>query len=209
LSPRKKIAAWDVARAVFAVHPEYGGGLAKSAMLAQGPASATLRTPNEWLDVVNGVVTVGEIHGRLLVLSLCRVDTQLADYLDGLGVRQAIEKEIREPLSEVFRPSNQLLDRAPVQLDSPAERDALGRRGFARALALRIDRIWNEYNNRAHAKGSFMVHLHGPWGSGKSSILRLLRSELQERSDVRSRWIVVEFNAWQNQRLDPPWWPYS
>jgi hypothetical protein len=67
-----------------------------------------------------------------------------------------------------------------------------------------------------------MLHLHGPWGSGKTTLLKLLRKELTadgaeppgaaaSRSSVEAghmsrHWIVVEFNAWRHQRLDPPWW---
>jgi hypothetical protein len=52
-----------------------------------------------------------------------------------------------------------------------------------------------------------MLHLHGPWGSGKSSILNFLRDELQgEQRRPEERWVVVEFNAWRHQRIRPPWW---
>jgi hypothetical protein len=46
-----------------------------------------------------------------------------------------------------------------------------------------------------------MVNIHGLWGSGKSTIIRGLREELH-----KERWIVVNFNAWQHQRLGSPWW---
>jgi hypothetical protein len=40
----------------------------------------------------------------------------------------------------------------------------------------------------------------------------MLRGELRPKRratapTVASPWVVVDFNAWQNQRLDPPWWP--
>jgi hypothetical protein len=40
-------------------------------------------------------------------------------------------------------------------------------------------------------------------------LLNLLRQHLQpgKKNDQTSRWIVVDFNAWQNQRINPPWWP--
>ena len=113
-------------------------------------------------------------------------------------------------------------DPTPLHLDTPATVDHLNRRGFARALAVRLDRIWGEMNPPVEAKarrhaprGSFVLHLHGEWGSGKSSLLEMLRAELAPE-DSRDRegepivakpWAVIDFNAWQNQRLDPPWWP--
>lgn len=111
-------------------------------------------------------------------------------------------------------------ERVSAHTDEPATADQLGRRSFAQVLALRIEqaRMANaqrkakeEQDHKARGRGrtqrandaAFIVHLHGPWGSGKSSVLNFLRVELEERT---SRWVVVEFNAWRDQRLQPPWW---
>jgi hypothetical protein len=48
-----------------------------------------------------------------------------------------------------------------------------------------------------------MVHQHGPWGSGKSSLVRFLEDTLKAQDPP---WLVVEFNAWRNARVKPPWW---
>lgn len=48
-----------------------------------------------------------------------------------------------------------------------------------------------------------MVHLHGPWGAGKSSLVRFLADALNRESP---HWLVVDFNAWRNARVKPPWW---
>ncbi len=85
----------------------------------------------------------------------------------------------------------------PTHLDNPAFVDQLGRRPFAKVVATRIQEV------RRH--GSFMVHLHGRWGAGKTSVLNFLRDELTSGRQG-DRWIVVDFNAWRNQRLSPPWW---
>ena len=88
-----------------------------------------------------------------------------------------------------------------TQLDDPALVDRLGRKGFARVLATRIREARaaprEDPDNRA-----FMVHLHGPWGSGKSSVLNFLKGELKSEDP----WLIVGFNAWKHQRLRPPWW---
>lgn len=83
--------------------------------------------------------------------------------------------------------------------DEPAKVDQLGRNAFARVLAERLTHAC-EPSGRC---GALMAHLHGPWGYGKSSVLNLLREELEHR-DVP--WLVVDFNAWKHQRLRPPWW---
>jgi hypothetical protein len=120
-----------------------------------------------------------------------------------------------------------------TQCDQPAREDQLNRRFFAIALA---DRLRSAYADQRVAaarlragrrakprwwqaeplpddSGSFMAHIHGPWGYGKSSVLNFLRAELEregpaERDDggANRPWLVVEFNAWKNQRVRPPWW---
>ncbi len=82
--------------------------------------------------------------------------------------------------------------------DDPTQQDLLSRATLAEVLARRIEKM-REQNRDA----SFLINLDGPWGSGKSSFLRLLKSELQRKKPT---WLVVEFNAWQNQRIPSPWW---
>jgi len=98
----------------------------------------------------------------------------------------------------------------PMQTDGPARIDQLQRRGFARVLAARLRYM------RATDTGCFLVHLGGKWGSGKSSLLHFIGEELKVGRQLPlfggrtprhdTRWIVVDFNAWQHQRIVPPWW---
>jgi hypothetical protein len=123
-----------------------------------------------------------------------------------------------------------LLEAAPTHTDRPAMRDRLGRQKLAEVLAERIRRVRNESTEipvrtrrerraklhrdarAARQTGSFLLHIHAPWGAGKSSLLNFLGEQLRNRSgrwskDPRlSQWIVVEFSAWEHQRLAPPWW---
>jgi hypothetical protein len=97
-------------------------------------------------------------------------------------------------------------DRYRTQADDPAMVDALERGPFAAVLATRIVEIRNsERTDDPDGDRAFMVHLHGPWGSGKTSILNLLRGELQKPEQKRPA-LVVAFNAWKQQRMRPPWW---
>ena len=88
--------------------------------------------------------------------------------------------------------------------DNPALVDELGRRPFAEILAARIEEV---HRSSAQA-GAFMVNLHGPWGAGKTSVMNFLKANLQdeEKRAPKDLWVVVEFNAWRHQRLQPPWW---
>ncbi len=92
----------------------------------------------------------------------------------------------------------------PTHTDQPATIDLLQRRPFAQALARRIQTL------RTQAEGKpipFFINLHGPWGSGKSTILNFLKDEFLERNENnKPQSIVIDFNAWQQQKLGVPWW---
>ena len=100
--------------------------------------------------------------------------------------------------------------KVPMHMDRPAREDRLGRRAFAVALAKRFRRIVPEPESEApavrHFDSAFMVHLHAPWGAGKTSVLHLIAAELTDPSRSVPPWVIVNFNAWQHQRIDPPWW---
>lgn len=66
------------------------------------------------------------------------------------------------------------------------------------------DREVSQSRSNDTPPGSFFLHIHGPWGTGKSTVLRYLRDELTDHRD--DSWVVVEFNAWRYQRMKPPWW---
>jgi KAP-like P-loop domain-containing protein/ClpA/ClpB-like protein len=170
--------------------------------------------------------------------------------------RDRIRNQVIKLLSEPRRPKeasqpdpdlDESVEAIPTHPDRPAERDELGRALLAGVLGERIRRArgentetpaksirdrWNKRRRDAAAAreiGSFMVHIHAPWGAGKSSLLNFLADDLRNRSRYYhdgwiskaygfllrprrcansnlSRWIVVEFSAWEHQRLVAPWW---
>lgn len=99
--------------------------------------------------------------------------------------------------------------------DSPTFTDKLGRESFAKKIADMLNFIWME---RKFPFGDvttpIMLHLHGPWGSGKSSLINFIRNKLEYpipeivegKIKIINSWKVIEFNAWRNQHVDPPWW---
>ena len=43
--------------------------------------------------------------------------------------------------------------------------------------------------------------MDGPWGSGKSTLLQFIGKDLTTQG-----WLVVNFDAWRQSRVGPPWW---
>ncbi len=87
--------------------------------------------------------------------------------------------------------------------DEPTARDRLGRRPFAQALAERMDEVV-----KLEGHDGFAVHLHAPWGAGKTSVLLMMEELMTFPKRAKGEgWAVVHFNAWTNQRRRPPWWP--
>lgn len=118
----------------------------------------------------------------------------------------ATETDRKAVSDEEASPDPAIQDHYRTQADDPAMVDALERGPFAAVLAARIVEIRrSERNDDPEGDRAFMVHLHGPWGSGKSSILNLLRRELERPKEGKPS-LVIMFNAWKQQRMRPPWW---
>jgi predicted KAP-like P-loop ATPase len=89
------------------------------------------------------------------------------------------------PSAKPSQPAGTLHADAPITSE---EEDRLGRAPFARRLARQLE--------LAPADG-FVAALTGPWGSGKTSVLRLVADALAERAEGESHDVViVEFNPW-------------
>jgi len=114
----------------------------------------------------------------------------------------------------------------PTHSDAPAIKDKLDRLPFAEVIAKRIDSMWSDMNQENTGNGDsknsnrdkFVVHIHGPWGSGKTSILNMIGDTLkngktiygvlkdgQIKRNLNNHWVVIKFNAWEHQRIKPPW----
>ncbi|WP_084580183.1 P-loop NTPase fold protein [Kutzneria sp. 744] len=79
--------------------------------------------------------------------------------------------------------------------DAPACKDRLDRDLLAEDLAKRLRQAQDR-----RPEVSFLLHLDGPWGAGKTSLLNLIEHELAASA------LVVTFNAWRYARVEPPWW---
>jgi hypothetical protein len=211
------VSAAVVARAILERHPEYAKGALGLDALPEAEPDTDRRPVDAWLAAVQELYspeTAPELHGRLVVIGLGLLSPSLCEQLRQKGFWDAVIGELREPLESLLSEQGRALfeppDAVPMHPDHPLdqlEQDRLGRTAFARFLARRISAV-------SQQEGSYAVHLYGPWGAGKSTVLRFLAQALNEGNGGASgpgtpkpgQWLVVEFNAWRHQHLHPPWW---
>jgi KAP family P-loop domain len=226
------VSATELVAAVFALHPEYAGGRAGQleSKLVRGERA---RTADEWLADVRRIFdpsSVGMLHGRVVILGLALLEPALRSQLEGAGAFVGIAKELNTPLESILTPEGRELlagtpsaaptpspqsgpeETVPTYTDNPATVDALNREGLARVLARRIREMRametaeaTRVKDAEFPRGrAFLVHLDGRWGAGKTSMLNFVAAHLAKPDP--QPWIVVTFNAWQHQRIMPPWW---
>lgn len=213
------VTTWAVAASLIEVHTDYASGVQRDFDLTTAPDDAETRGADEWVDEVRTLYVAqgeGQLDGRKVLFGVALLDRDLRRALGNPFV-DALAREIENLPAQLSGRGKALHvpDAVPTLSDQPAEIDLLGRKAFAEAL---VSRIRDERARSVAAKNlrrrhadlgedpdpdSFMLHLEGPWGSGKSSLLGFMRESLREGDEP---WIVVEFNAWQHQRVGEPLW---
>lgn len=203
------VSAVTIVSALLDAHPEYGNRTGGRLALADAPPDAPRDTAEEWLVRVRTLFRMDAapvLHGRLVIRGLTLLEPELTKQLLDHGFLAALEDELKPPLAAVLSPEGRRRwepDQVPAQADRPAQEDRLGRTDFAASLAVMIEEERRPAQEGKRDPESFLVHLHGPWGSGKTSLLGFLADALR---DSDSRWVIVQFNAWQQERLSTPWW---
>lgn len=91
----------------------------------------------------------------------------------------------------------------PILQDGPTRVDALGRRILAEDLDQRLSNMLRDQQLPV------AVHLQGPWGSGKSSLVEMLEQSSLERywkGLHQAPWSIVHYDAWREAAVGPVWW---
>jgi energy-coupling factor transporter ATP-binding protein EcfA2 len=237
LSDSTSISAAAFAKVLFEIHGEYAGSRSSLLKLEE---TERKRSFQEWIEEVQKLFDASRIqeysnetappvmHGRMTIVGLCLLDNNLRSQLERDNVFSILVGEIKEPLKDILTKSGGVLyyqasESVPNQSDEPLKQideDMLGRAAFARFLAKRI-------STTDDSEGAYSIHLCGPWGAGKTTVLNFLEAVLeknstdkpdteseketigkieQKKDNNRTKWIVVKFNAWQNQHINQPWW---
>jgi hypothetical protein len=124
--------------------------------------------------------------------------TNLRDRLLGANVQSTLRAEAgsnattySDPGSAEPSTSQNVLPN--IRSDEPietTEADVLGRQHLASAVAKTILDL--------NARNGAVVAIIGPWGSGKTSLIRLTQREIERTSDI----LFLEFNPWMFSRAD-------
>jgi KAP family P-loop domain len=188
-------------------HGAYGAQHGPSIEVGEPETGTARRSIDDLIAAVRALFLPqepGKLDGRKVVFGLALLDPTLRRSLEEGGFLDALGKEIDLHANLSGRGKALYLpDAVPTLSDQPSTVDRLGRRAFADALGSRLHDEYQRSRREFGRAESFMLHLEGPWGSGKTSLLNFLRDDLRRR---KPRWLVVEFNAWQHQRAGAPWW---
>jgi hypothetical protein len=205
----ENVDAYSLAQYLMGDNPEWARGRASQFVL-QLPLNPRTRPREDWVaDVRTLYVPEREVDDRMTLVGLALLERGLRGQLEADGFLNAIEAEITgfDRVLSGRGKSLHMPDAVPTLSDQPSDVDNLGRKAFAEALG---SRLIDEHRRSAQAKAayslrpeadSFVLHLEGPWGSGKTSLLRFLCGYLTSHG-----WLIVQFNAWQHQRVGAPWW---
>jgi len=215
------VTAAKLASDILVSHAHYGSNRGRefgTALIVDSGAShdAENKPASEWVEEVSALYKPNvRINGRYVVVGLALLDStvraklRMAGFLaelsrekgDGPSAAESLDTKSKAALEDMLAGA---LASGSVETfsDSPAAADQLGRRAFADVLAARIRRV---RANETHAP--IVIHLDGPWGSGKSTVLNFLADSLTASASPHDKsWVILRYNAWQQQRTDPPWW---
>jgi hypothetical protein len=100
-----EIPAAGIVRAILQRHPEYASGTAREVASGPLPESEKQQSAVQWLDDVRSMFDpelVDQLHGRLAILGLCRLDQNLGEHLRSFTAE--LEKELIEDFASLLLP---------------------------------------------------------------------------------------------------------
>ena len=120
--------------------------------------------------------------------------TSDASPTDQVADEQTAETEVAvAPIRNSPERDVRLLSDQPI---GDRERDILNLMAYAAALeSLLVGGL---------AEPPFTIAVSGPWGSGKSSLARLMQQRLRDNSRPGAKLVVASFNAWDHSTVESP-----
>jgi KAP family P-loop domain/LGFP repeat len=167
--------AAEIVRNLLKDHSDYGDNAAAETAPKVQDTGVT-KSAREWAQQAAEMLkpTATELHGRVLILALCRLVPGLAAQLTSLGFLQRLEAELTESIDALLRPGTSLkLLRAGYLSDAVRgdDLDCLDIMPDVQALAAVMA--------SRDVSPPLSVGLFGDWGTGKSFFMDKLRQEVE------------------------------
>ena len=106
LSKKRQVSSWDIVKSLLNRHSEYGRNTARKIAEGEGPKSLKQQSVKHWIELIKELldpIMISDLHGRLVILSLCRLDEKLANYLRSAGFLAAIDEELHEDFASLLK----------------------------------------------------------------------------------------------------------
>ncbi len=88
--------------------------------------------------------------------------------------------------------TNNKLDTQDIPIIS-SEEDKLDRSKIVNSIIYAID-----YPDSIDRKHSLAIGIEGPWGSGKTSIINLVKNQIESDKDHKDKYAILDFNPWMH-----------
>jgi predicted KAP-like P-loop ATPase len=105
LSSGGSVSAAAIVQKILEFHPEYASGTARDVASSKWPDLEVRREAKEWLSEISSMfdpLLVEELHGRLVILALCRLDPRLGEYLRTFAAE--LKREVVEDFDSLLLP---------------------------------------------------------------------------------------------------------
>ena len=103
------------------------------------------------------------------------------------------EASLSTGYSDFCRGENEIMPEIKILGDSPTTKDGLG---FDSYVDILLEAI-----NKFDVESPLTIGIHGRWGSGKTSLMRMLEERFEKDKSVKTIW----FNAWRYSKEDIIW----
>lgn len=149
---------------------------------------------DQTLDGVIGMlVSIARDQNAAFMIHAASLAETLRSYSSSIKRDEEVGREVRSAPNTGERfATNDQVNWIP---DFAATNDSLGRAPLAYAIARQLRLLQSESLGQ-----SFLIHIDGEWGAGKTSLLNFIREQF------KSDWQIVDFDSWRQYKLGPPWW---
>jgi hypothetical protein len=219
LASEKEPSSWRLVKQLLQHHGEYGSQKGKQVAAGRGPSQPAHKSADQWLEEVSALFDremVSKLHGRLLILGLCRLDPRLKNYLESQGFLRPLADELKEDFESLLLPEHagdqayrraflKLLQNKPVRGEKPRKkgfvvlvRGGPGLRGLA---GLCHRQTWNSLFT-----ARYVVSSDGTFGTALIEFLSDLRG-LLEGDQATTGFLLpdpaTDLKRWRNELASP------